>query len=102
MTPDNRLERTLFGGDDKQTTGINFDNYDKIPVEVSGNGCPDPIDAYTTETIGEDLFRNTRLCGYTKPTPVVSFNFFLFHDETKNIICCLLFIIFIIIFNVKF
>lgn len=74
MAPDQRLERTLFGGDDKQTTGINFDNYDKIPVEVSGVGCPDPIDVYTPETIGEDLFRNTQLCGYAKPTPVQKYS----------------------------
>jgi ATP-dependent RNA helicase DDX3X len=74
MTPDKRLERTLFGGDDKQTTGINFDNYDKIPVEVSGNDCPDPIDEYSMDTIGEDLFRNTQFCGYTKPTPVQKYS----------------------------
>jgi ATP-dependent RNA helicase DDX3X len=43
-------------------------------VEVSGTDCPDPIDAYTTETIGEDLFRNTQLCGYTKPTPVQKYS----------------------------
>jgi ATP-dependent RNA helicase DDX3X len=74
MTPDKRLEQTLFGGEDKQTTGINFDNYDKIPVEVSGNDCPYPIDEYSTETIGDDLFRNTQLCGYTKPTPVQKYS----------------------------
>lgn len=73
-TPDKRLERTLFGGDDRQTTGINFDNYDKIPVEVSGDGCPDPIDEYNPDTIGEDLFRNTQLCGYNKPTPVQKYS----------------------------
>jgi ATP-dependent RNA helicase DDX3X len=74
LAADQRLEKTLFGGDDKQTTGINFDNYDKIPVEVSGDGCPDPIDVYTPETIGEDLFRNTQLCGYAKPTPVQKYS----------------------------
>ena len=74
MTPDQRLERTLFGRDDHQTTGINFDNYDKIPVEVSGEDPPEPIDTYTAETIGEDLFRNTQLCGYTKPTPVQKYS----------------------------
>ena len=74
MTPDKRLEKQLFGREDKQTTGINFDNYDKIPVEVSGNNAPDPIDSYSVETIGEDLFRNTQLCGYTKPTPVQKYS----------------------------
>jgi ATP-dependent RNA helicase DDX3X len=72
--PDPRMERTLFGTEDRQTTGINFDNYDKIPVEVSGEGCPDPIDVYSPETIGEDLHRNTLLCGYTRPTPVQKYS----------------------------
>lgn len=74
MQPDQRLERNLFGRDDRQTTGINFDNYDKIPVEVSGDGAPEPIDTYSPETIGEDLYRNTQLCGYTKPTPVQKYS----------------------------
>lgn len=72
--PDPRLERSLFGTGDRQTTGINFDNYDKIPVEVSGDGCPEPIDEYNPETIGEDLYRNTQLCGYTRPTPVQKYS----------------------------
>ncbi|KAL3919027.1 MAG: hypothetical protein SGILL_003959, partial [Bacillariaceae sp.] len=74
MQPDKRMERTLFGGEDHQTTGINFDNYDKIPVEVSGNDPPEPIDVYTAETIGDDLFRNTQFCGYTRPTPVQKYS----------------------------
>lgn len=74
MTPDKRLERTLFGSEDRQTTGINFDNYDKIPVEVSGSDAPEPIDVYSPETVGEDLYRNTQLCGYSKPTPVQKYS----------------------------
>lgn len=74
MTPDKRLESRLFDRTDKQTTGINFDNYDKIPIEVSGDDIPDPIEVYTEESIGEDLFRNTQLCGYSKPTPVQKYS----------------------------
>lgn len=74
MKPDPRVEKQLFGRGDHQTTGINFDNYDKIPVEVSGENIPDPIDTYEVETIGEDLFRNTQLCGYTRPTPVQKYS----------------------------
>mmetsp|Transcript_88012 Transcript_88012/g.179566 ORF Transcript_88012/g.179566 Transcript_88012/m.179566 type:complete len:620 (-) Transcript_88012:317-2176(-) len=73
MQPDPRLERTLYESD-HQTTGINFDNYDKIPVEVSGENAPDPIETYSVETIGEDLYRNTQLCGYTRPTPVQKYS----------------------------
>ena len=70
MRPDKRLERQLFEKEIQQITGINFDRYDNIPVETSGSDCPPPIDTYDAETIGEELFRNTQLCGYTKPTPV--------------------------------
>jgi ATP-dependent RNA helicase DDX3X len=74
MRPDKRLEKQLFEREDRQTTGINFDNYDKIPVESTGNEIPDPIDEYTVDTIGEDLYRNTQLCGYLKPTPVQKYS----------------------------
>ncbi len=74
MNPDKRLEQRLFHSGEKQTTGINFDNYDKIPCEVSGKDTPDPIDTYSAETIGEDLFRNTQLCGYARPTPVQKYS----------------------------
>jgi ATP-dependent RNA helicase DDX3X len=70
MRPDKRLERQLFERDIQQTSGINFDNYDNIPVETSGTDVPEPIEVYSAEVIGEDLFRNVQLCGYTKPTPV--------------------------------
>jgi len=34
--------RDLFGVDN---TGINFDKYEDIPVEVSGENCPGHIDS---------------------------------------------------------
>jgi len=74
MRPDKRLEKQLFESGDRQTTGINFDNYDKIPVECTGNDIPEPIDDYNVDTIGEDLYRNTQLCGYTRPTPVQKYS----------------------------
>ena len=74
MRPDKRLERELFEREHQQITGINFNNYDNIPVETSGNDVPDPIDSFSNDTIGEDLFRNAQLCGYTKPTPVQKYS----------------------------
>jgi len=70
MRPDKRLEKQLFEKEIQQTAGINFDAYDNIPVETSGTDCPAPIDVFEPEVIGEDLFRNVQLCGYTRPTPV--------------------------------
>jgi hypothetical protein len=50
------------------------DAYDNIPVEVSGANAPEPITEYTEATIGPDLLRNTRLCGYSRPTPVQKYS----------------------------
>lgn len=74
MKPDTRLEQRLFDNSDRQSTGINFENYDKIPIEVSGDDVPDPIEEYSVDSIGDDLFRNTQLCGYSKPTPVQKYS----------------------------
>ena len=44
-----RKERELFGvanDPTKQASGINFDKYDDIPVEVSGEDCPAPITTF--------------------------------------------------------
>jgi ATP-dependent RNA helicase DDX3X len=87
LTPDKRLEARLFDNSDKQTTGINFDNYDKIPIEVSGDNIPNPIDSYSAETIGEDLYRNTQLCGYSKPTPVQKYSVPI-GQEGRDLMAC--------------
>jgi len=70
MRPDQRLEKQLFHREIQQVTGINFDAYDNIPVETSGSNVPLPIETFEIGDIGEDLYRNTQLCGYAKPTPV--------------------------------
>ena len=67
-----RTEKELFG--DVQNTGINFDKYDDIPVEVGGENCPDPITEYSTETLGEDLGLACNLAGFQKPTPVQKYS----------------------------
>ena len=74
MTPDMRMEQRLFHSGDIQTIGINFDDYDEIPCEVTGNNLPLPIETLTIETIGEDLYRNTQLCGFCRPTPVQKYS----------------------------
>ena len=42
------LDRELFG---VNSTGINFDKYEDIPVEVSGENCPGHIDSVCNEFI---------------------------------------------------
>jgi ATP-dependent RNA helicase DDX3X len=44
--------------------------YDDIPVEVSGEGCPEPMVAFDPAVLGEALMRNLGLANYARPTPV--------------------------------
>ena len=75
--PNPRLERELFpvaGDTHKQPTGINFDNYDDIPVEASGTDVPPPINAFTSPPLDAHLISNIELANYKKPTPVQKYS----------------------------
>eukprot|EP00667_Euglena_gracilis_P002936 EG_transcript_2941 len=55
----------------KQDSGINFDKYDDIPVELSGPDPVKPIETYDNLSgIHEILRENIRRAGYNRPTPV--------------------------------
>lgn len=74
-----RLERELFGSTDPntrtvQTTGINFDKYDDIPVEASGHEVPEPVTEFTCPPLDEHLISNITLAGYKNPTPVQKYS----------------------------
>jgi ATP-dependent RNA helicase DDX3X len=73
-----RIERELFGttADDpsKQHTGINFEKYDDIPVEASGQDVPEPVHQFTTPPLDEHLCRNIELAHYKVPTPVQKYS----------------------------
>lgn len=51
-------------------TGINFENYESIPVETSGENVPDPITSFKDYNFHEVLKNNIDLAGYEVPTPV--------------------------------
>ena len=75
--PNQRLERELFGVPNdgtKQTTGINFGNYDDIPVEASGTNVPEPVTTFTNPPLDDHLLSNIKLSGYTTPTPVQKYS----------------------------
>ncbi|MFS7916105.1 putative RNA helicase [Helianthus anomalus] len=67
-----------FGDDDgteqpfveQENTGINFDAYEDIPVETSGDNVPPPVNTFAEIDLGEALNLNIRRCKYVKPTPV--------------------------------
>jgi len=67
---DPEYELELFGKAKEHTTGIEFDRYDKIPVEVSGSDVPPAIQTFADSGLHERLCKNIALAGYAKPTPV--------------------------------
>ncbi|GMM32736.1 DEAD-box ATP-dependent RNA helicase [Saccharomycopsis crataegensis] len=72
-----RVELELYGEPDDpkfQSTGINFDNYDEIPVEATGNDVPDAVDSFIAPPMDPLLVENVKLARYTKPTPVQKYS----------------------------
>ncbi|KAM7271512.1 hypothetical protein ACFE04_030726 [Oxalis oulophora] len=55
---------------DSENTGINFDAYEDIPVETSGNNVPPPVNTFAEIDLGDALNLNIKRCKYVKPTPV--------------------------------
>ncbi|KAK2748306.1 DEAD-box ATP-dependent RNA helicase [Myotisia sp. PD_48] len=75
--PNARLERELFGVPNdptKQQTGINFANYDDIPVEASGQDVPEPVTTFTNPPLDDHLISNIQLASYKVPTPVQKYS----------------------------
>lgn len=64
---DERLERQLFS---QGHTGINFEKYEDIPVEASGEDCPPHINSFSELPLTEIIRNNIELTGYNCPTPV--------------------------------
>ncbi|XP_074560344.1 DEAD-box ATP-dependent RNA helicase 52B-like [Curcuma longa] len=56
--------------DVQENTGINFDAYEDIPVETSGENVPPSVNTFTEIDLGEGLNQNIKRCKYVKPTPV--------------------------------
>lgn len=61
-------EDQSFG--EQENTGINFEAYDDIPVETSGENVPPPVNTFAEIDLGEALNQNIQRCKYVKPTPV--------------------------------
>lgn len=60
----------------KQKTGIRFEEYDKIPVDVSGDGCESytKIERFSEARLADELFENVQHCGYERPTPIQKYS----------------------------
>lgn len=57
-------------GEEQGSTVINFDAYEDIPVETSGENVPPHVNTFAEIDLGEALNQNIRRCKYVKPTPV--------------------------------
>ncbi|CAL0333088.1 unnamed protein product [Lupinus luteus] len=55
---------------EQESTGINFDAYEDIPVETTGENVPPPVNTFAEIDLGEALNENIRRCKYVRPTPV--------------------------------
>ena len=55
---------------ERENTGINFDAYEDIPVETSGENVPPPVATFADIDLGPALNDNIKRCRYVKPTPV--------------------------------
>lgn len=64
---DERTESDLFA---TGNTGINFDKYEDIPVEATGENCPVNISSFDEVDFSEIVRTNIALARYTRPTPV--------------------------------
>ena len=51
--------RELFGD---ANTGINFDRYEDIPVEATGEGCPKNVTSFEDCGFHETVRENIRVC----------------------------------------
>ncbi|XP_035841047.1 DEAD-box ATP-dependent RNA helicase 37 isoform X2 [Helianthus annuus] len=70
------VEVNPFGNDDidsseeikteQENSGINFDAYEDIPVETSGENVPPPVNTFAEIDLGEALNNNIRRCKYVK------------------------------------
>ena len=60
--------RELFGG---TNTGINFDRYEDIPVEATGEGCPKHKDSFAECEFGEIIQSNIEVGLYMTCTVIV-------------------------------
>lgn len=67
MPRDERVELELFG---TANTGINFNKYEDIPVEATGQQVPEHISSFDDIKLTDIIRENVKMARYDKPTPV--------------------------------
>lgn len=75
MARNERLEQELFGGG-HGPSGINFDRYEDIPVDATGNDVPAAINGFTDVTLTPIIQEHKHLLmKSSKPALIVNFYF---------------------------
>ena len=69
---DKSIESKLFG--QRVNAGINFEKYDDIPVNVSGNDCPAPVQNFPSSSLHALVKDNITIANYSNPTPVQKYS----------------------------
>lgn len=70
VNPFGEEEETEQPFSEQENSGINFDAYEDIPVETSGDNVPTPVNTFADIDLGDALNKNIQRCKYVKPTPV--------------------------------
>ncbi|CAJ0947027.1 unnamed protein product, partial [Mesorhabditis belari] len=81
---DERLEQELFAG---MNSGINFDKYEEIPVEATGENVPQPITLFGELKLHTWIEENIKLSGYDRPTPVQKYSIPALMDNRDLMSC---------------
>lgn len=68
VSPDEDEERKLFSK--SQEMGINFRNYNDIPVVLTGNNIPKCIESFDEAKLKPSIMNSLRLSRYDFPTPI--------------------------------
>lgn len=67
----NNLAKLELADEVENGVVVNLDAYESVPVEVSGNNVPPPVNTTFAETeLEESLKKNIERCKYVKPTPI--------------------------------
>ncbi|CAO3631845.1 unnamed protein product [Cunninghamella echinulata] len=73
---DPQVELKLFGdkGTSTMTSGINFTQYDNIPVNIKGDGVYEAMEKFSDPPLDSLLISNIELANFTVPTPVQKYS----------------------------
>lgn len=78
-------ENEIFGSG--ISSGINFDKFDDIRVNVTGENPPGPIASFNESGLRDYLLNNVRKSNYTRPTPIQKYAIPIIMDKRDLMAC---------------